>query len=156
LRMRERAFVFSLIGMSAADLVWLTDRCPGLRVTCDVSHAQLYLNAKLAEASATPSQLAIAVAFVKEHGVERSLPEYLDALAGRVFESHLSNAEGLLGEGLPYDQGVIDLDLAVASLLPTAKFIVTEPIEPDANQGTLMREMAQRIFAIRNRTDEGA
>src|SRR5690606_25970713 len=35
LRMRESAFVYSLIGMAPTDLVYFADRLTGLKVTCD-------------------------------------------------------------------------------------------------------------------------
>lgn len=149
LRMREGAFVFSLIGMAPADLVYFADRLTGLKVTCDTSHAQLYLNALSTKAEDVPADLAAIVAFVQERGKPMSLPEYVHALGDRIFEAHVSNAEGLLGEGLAYDSGVADLDAAAHELLKVADYLVTEPIEPDPNEARLMRQMAERLMAVR-------
>src|SRR5438874_5574836 len=63
LRMRESRYLYTPIGMSPEDVVWLLDRTPGLQATLDVSHAQLYVNARaqaaLGTASAEPAVEAL-------------------------------------------------------------------------------------------------
>src|SRR5713226_172954 len=49
LRMRRNDFAFTPIGMASADLRWLVERLPGLRLLPDTSHAGLYLNARRLE-----------------------------------------------------------------------------------------------------------
>lgn len=154
-RMREARFAHSLIGMSPDDLLYFADRLPGLRLTCDTSHAQLYLNALAAEPSGLPPELAAVVRYVAGSSRARSLLDYVELLGPRILEAHVSNAAGLLDEGLPYDQGDADLDEAVARLLVWADFLVTEPIEPDPNRGERMREVARRIGAVRARAAAG-
>ncbi len=46
LRMRESRYLYTPIGMSPEDMVRLLDATPGLHATLDVSHAQLYVNAR--------------------------------------------------------------------------------------------------------------
>ena len=152
-RMRESAFVYSLIGMAAEDLLHYARRLPGLRLTCDTSHAQLYLNAAAAEPAALAPELAALVRFVADPTAPRSLAGYIDRLGDLVYEAHVSDAAGLLDEGLPYGEGVADLDDAVARLLPLARFLVTEPLEPDPEKAQQMREVARRIAAVRARVE---
>ncbi len=151
LRMRESRFVHSLIGMAAEDLIHFADRLPGLRLTCDTSHAQLYINAAAADAARLPPELAGIARYVATPEAPRSLAEYVERLGKRIYEAHISNAAGLLDEGLPYGEGEADLDDAVARLLRYARYLVTEPIEPQPDRADRMREVAARILAVRER-----
>jgi sugar phosphate isomerase/epimerase len=151
-RMRESAMVHSLIGMAPEDVVHFVDRVPGLRATCDTSHARLFLNALAAEPARQAQELRPVVEFAAGSSAARTLDEYIAQLGRRVYEAHIANAAGLLNEGLPYAEGEVDLDAALASLLQLAEFVVTEPIEPDPNRGDRMRAMAERIAAVRART----
>ncbi|MCL5111010.1 MAG: sugar phosphate isomerase/epimerase [Chloroflexi bacterium] len=155
-RMRESAFVYSLIGMAAEDLLHYAGRLSGLRLTCDTSHAQLYLNAAAADPEALAPELAAVARFVADPHAAGSLGDYLQRLGGLLYEGHVSNAAGLLGEGLPYDEGVADLDAAVARMLPVAEYLVTEPLEPDPNRAESMREVARRMAAVRQALTKGA
>jgi hypothetical protein len=154
-RMRESAFVYSLIGMAAEDLLHYAGLLPGLRLTCDVSHAQLYLNAVAARPDELAPELAAVARFVAEPRAPRSLLEYLARLGSLLYEGHIANAAGLLGEGLAYDAGEADLDAVVAKMLPVAEYLVTEPLEPDPNRGERMREVARRMAAVRRALAEG-
>ena len=46
LRMREARYLYTPLGMSPEDMVYFLDAVPGLQTTLDVSHAQLYVNAR--------------------------------------------------------------------------------------------------------------
>ena len=140
--------------MAARDLAYFATRLTGLRVTCDTSHAQLYLNALRYDGEAPPEFAGI-VEFTQGHGDDESLESYIRRLGPHLFEAHISNAEGLLGEGLPYAKGDIDLDSVVAQLLPVAQFLVTEPIERDPDKGLLMRETERFLLDARQRLASG-
>ena len=55
----------------------------------------------------------------------------MDELGPAAVVAHISDAHGLLGEGLPYGSGELDLDRAVARLGKHARFLVAEINEPD-------------------------
>jgi hypothetical protein len=147
LRQREGRFMRSPIGGPAEHLRWLTERVEGLRTTVDTSHAQLFLNCARG-ADGEYAELAAGTAALSP---VRTLPEYLAVLSGRIESAHVSDAEGLLGEGLPYGDGEADLDAAVEILLDEARWIVTETIEPDPNRSETMRTAEARIAALRAR-----
>jgi sugar phosphate isomerase/epimerase len=46
LRMREGRYLYTPLGMAPEDVRWFIDRVPGVMTTLDVSHAQLYVNAR--------------------------------------------------------------------------------------------------------------
>lgn len=144
-RMREGRFMHSIIGMEPADLVDLAGRVPGIRVTLDVSHAQLYLNAVNADRDEVPTEWQPLIAYIQSRALVRTLNEYITALGELPLEAHISNASGLCGEGLAYDEGDLDLDNVVLRLAGTVKYIVTETIEPDAATASRMREAQRRI-----------
>jgi sugar phosphate isomerase/epimerase len=150
LRMRESRYLYTPIGMSPEDVVWLLDRTPGLQATLDVSHAQLYVNARaqaaLGTVSTEPAVEAL-YAYLRHLPPVRGVERFVDALDGRLFEVHVSNAEGLLGEGLPYGEGDMDLDRLIRRLARIARFLVTETLEPDHDQATFMREAQARMTA---------
>jgi hypothetical protein len=132
LRQREGRYMRSPIGGPPEHVVWLTDRIEGLRATVDTSHAQLFLNC------------------ARVHGGEyATLAAATALLAGRVETAHVSDAEGLLGEGLPYGAGIADLDAAVGVFLREARWIVTETLEPDPDRSETMRAAESRIAALR-------
>ncbi|MDO8670468.1 MAG: hypothetical protein Q7O66_03445 [Dehalococcoidia bacterium] len=153
-QMRQSAFMFSGLGMEPGDLLYFTDRVEGLRITFDVSHARLYLNAVNARPGEAGGDLAKLVQYLAGNREVTSLEEYVKLLGNKLYEVHVSNAARLFDEGLPYDQGDMDLDLVMADLLPKAEFIVTETIEPDPNRATYMREAQERILAVRARLQE--
>ena len=191
LRMRESRYLYTPVGMSPEDLVWFLDQVPGLQATLDVSHAQLYVNARqqagdggqrtdhrpLAPdpqpltadpvtrdtASVTPpspnywagpgaaEQEAIAAlyAYLRHLPPITTVETFVDWLADRLFEVHVSNATGLLGEGLPYGDGDMDLDRLIARLSRLARYLITETIEPDHDQAVYMRDAQTRLVAAR-------
>ena len=90
---------------------------PGLRLTLDTSHAQLAVNA-LRGVPPPPAlpELAGPAAYYRERGAPggaATLHDYLSPLLPHVESVHVSNAAGLLDEGLPYEEGDADLDGAV-------------------------------------------
>ena len=149
-RMREGAQMHSSIGMEPADLVYFADNVDGLRLTLDVSHAQLYLNGANGRLASTEGMEQMAQTLQARRAAS-DLGEFIALLGDRIFEVHVSNAEGIWGEGLPYGQGELALDSVMARLLPLARYIVTETIEPDADNAALMREARERILAVRAR-----
>jgi sugar phosphate isomerase/epimerase len=145
LRMRESTFYYSSIGLAAEDLVWICERVPGLRATLDLSHAGLYLNCRqyargpqIAE-DAPPGAYDRLYRFVDDLPPVDDLLDYAGALAGHLETVHVANAQGLLGEGAPYDQGDFDLDLTVSALAPRVSFFVTETLERDHDRAVEMR-----------------
>ena len=172
-RQREATFMCTPIGMSASDLVFFARRFPGLKVTVDVSHAQLFLNglrigrgtvgSDMSDTSdvsgvsdrldrgkgqaLVPQGLEPLVGYLSSLGDEPTMDAYLSELDPYLFEAHISNARGLLDEGLPYGVGDMDLDRVAVRLSRSVHYLVTETIEPDANRGSYMREAQRRLEA---------
>lgn len=144
-QMREGRFMHSIIGMEPADLVYLSGQIDGIKVTVDVSHAQLYLNAVNAQPDQTRVEWRHLIEHIKRRAETSNIEQYLDALDGLVVEAHISNARGLCGEGLAYDDGDLDMDTVIARLSRMVRYLVTETIEPDASVATRMREAQRRI-----------
>jgi hypothetical protein len=146
LRMRRSDFSFTPIGMASADLRWLVERLPGLRLLPDTSHTGLYLNARTLQPD---PQYAWSVPL---RNYLRSLPEeapdlvgYMQSLAPHVENAQVSNAAGVLGEGLAYAEGDFDLDPAIRWLGQHAGHIVTETIEANNDDAVLMRDALRRM-----------
>ena len=151
LRMRESGFYYTAIGMPPQDMVELARAVPGVKVILDTSHAQLYLNVRHGTQEEVPGQdLSPLRRFVAEAPGVDSLDEYLDVLGATVIASHVANAAGLLGEGLPYGQGDIDLDRLLPRLAQQTSYLVTETLEPDNNRADLMREARARALLALN------
>ncbi len=149
-RMREGAFVYSAIGAAPADLRELADRFPALRFTLDVSHAALYLNwRRAASVSLEPVWRAVAE-FHRMVDDSVDLADVVRRLAERTLTVHVSNARGLLGEGLGYDEGDESLDAALAPLVGEVGYFVTETLEPDPDHASGMREAQRRLHSLRN------
>ncbi|MBV9545391.1 MAG: hypothetical protein JOY61_13560 [Chloroflexi bacterium] len=146
LRMRRSDYAFSPIGMASADLVWLCERVPGLKVLVDTSHAGLYLNARTADADATYAWSQQVLGFVRQlPGEPPDVLGYIRNFDGYLENAQISNASGLLGEGLPYAEGDVDLDACVRWLSGNAKHIVTETLEPDNDDAVFMRDALRRM-----------
>jgi hypothetical protein len=181
LRMRRDDFSFTPIGIASADLRWLVERLPGLRLLADTSHAGLYLNARRlkpdpayawsaplaqylrqlpAEAHGTAegaaahqaSRTAAGQAVPADTGVagqadhtDAGLVGYLDSLLPHVENAQISNAAGVLGEGLAYAEGEFELDPAIRWLGQHAQHIVTEPIEANNDDALAMRDALRRM-----------
>ena len=143
LRMRQGGLFYSAVGMPAEDLTWLCERAPGLRTTLDLSHAGLYVNCqRLAEAGATGVEGACEqlFAFVRTLPRLASVAEYAASLGDTLLTCHVSNAEGLLGEGEPYNRGDLDLDELIPRLACQARYFVTETLEADPEHASAMRQ----------------
>lgn len=151
-RMREGRFMTSSIGIVPSDLAYACRGVDGLFVTLDVSHAQLYLNVTaghaLDDSLEHQALLSPLVEGLRRQDEAQDIAEYADALAGLVKSVHLSNAIGLLGEGMAFDYGNIDMERAVRRLSREADFLVTETLEPDPNSAVHMREAQRRIAEV--------
>jgi hypothetical protein len=147
LRMRRDDFAFTPIGMASADFRYLVEWLPGLRVLVDTSHAGLYLNAR---------RLA------PDHGAAWSGPlrRYLDRLPEEPADligfmgafpnlenAQISDASGVLGEGLAYGEGELDLDPAIRWLGAHVGHIVTETLETNNDDAMHMRAALRRARA---------
>ncbi len=95
-----------------------------------------------------PAGFAWIVEGLRRQDEAQDIAEYADALAGLVKSVHLSNAIGLLGEGMAFDYGNIDMERAVRRLSREADFLVTETLEPDPNSAVHMREAQRRIAEV--------
>jgi hypothetical protein len=146
LRMRRADFAFSPIGMPSADLVWLCEQVPGLKVLVDTSHAGLYLNARRSRSLAQYAWSEPVLRFVR--GLPPEAPDvlgYLQSFGPYLENAQVSNAAGLLGEGLAYAEGEIDLDACVRWLSTTTRHVVTETLEPDNDDAVFMRDALRRM-----------
>ena len=145
-RMRRSAFIFTPIGVEPRDLVECVRAVPGLGLTLDTSHAQLAVNAFRGAPAGEP-HLARAAAFYRTLGGPGTLAAFVEPLLPWIVSAHVSNAAGLLDEGLPYDQGDADLDAAVRQLAAGARYFVTEPLDPDDDRAVLKRQIQARLAA---------
>jgi sugar phosphate isomerase/epimerase len=151
LRMRESGYYYSAIGMPPLDMTELAAAVPGVRVILDTSHAQLYLNVRCGVQESVPGQdLAPLRRFVAEAPGVDTIDEYVDVLGNSPIASHVANAAGLLGEGLPYGQGDLDLDRLLPRLARRVEYLVTETLEPDNDRADLMREARERALLALN------
>jgi hypothetical protein len=148
LRMRRADFAFTPIGMASADLCHLVEQVPGLRVLPDTSHAGLYLNARRLPSHPEYAWSAPLKRYLDE------LPPEADTLVGymaalpNVENAQISNASGVLGEGLAYCDGDYDLDPAIRWLGAHVRHIVTETIEANNDEALLMRDALRRMRAV--------
>jgi hypothetical protein len=146
LRMRRSDFSFTPIGMASEDLRWLVERLPGLRVLPDTSHAGLYLNARRLAPDPAHAWSAPLSSYLNELPDEApDLVGYMQSLAPHVENAQISNASGVLGEGLAYAEGDFDLDPAIRWLGQHARHIVTEPLEASNDDAVLMRDTLRHM-----------
>ena len=80
-------------------------------------------------------------------GATATLLNYLKNLPN-VENAQVSNAHGILGEGLAYGQGDFDLDPAIAWLGAHVKHIVAETIEASNDDAILMRDALRRMRMV--------
>jgi hypothetical protein len=80
-------------------------------------------------------------------GAAAALVQYLKNLPN-VENAQVSNAQGILGEGLAYGQGDFDLDPAIAWLGTRANHIVAETIEASNDDAILMRHALRRMRMV--------
>src|SRR3954447_21542814 len=121
LRMRTGGVFLSPIGGHWRDLVEWRERVPELGFTIDTSHAALFRSF----ATVYPGL------FAHPWDEELELDRYVEELGAHAEGAHISDAHGLLGEGLPYGSGELDLDPVVRRLGELVPFIVAEINETD-------------------------
>ena len=130
LRMRTGGIYLSQVGGHWRDLSEWRGRIPELAFTLDTSHAALFRSF----ASAYPAFFEV------ERPEELELARYVAELGAATRVAHVSNARGLLGEGLPYGSGELDLDPTVRRLGEVVPYIVAEINEPDPARSVEMRK----------------
>ncbi|HEY3062995.1 MAG TPA: hypothetical protein VGL99_28820 [Chloroflexota bacterium] len=148
LRMRRGDFAFTPIGMCAADLIWMSERVRGLRVLVDTSHAGLYVHAR-AGATDTHAWVEPLRSYVQQLPEDGStVLDYVQGFGPYLENAQVSNASGLLGEGLPYAEGDVALDPVIAWLGAHTRHIVTETIEPNNDDARYMRDALRRMRSV--------
>jgi hypothetical protein len=148
LRMRRSDFVFTPIGMASADFRWLVEWIRGLRILVDTSHAGLYLNARRQPPDPKHPWSERLSAYLAELPEEPAdLTQFL-GMFPNLENAQVSNASGVLGEGLAYGEGDFDLDPTIAWLGEHARHIVTETLESNNDDAVQMREALVRMRAI--------
>lgn len=145
-RMREAAFVFSPIGVAPSDLATVGEWYPLLRFTVDTSHAALYQSWRRVPLGDVDPALRAVARFCRLGDESHDLGGYLARTADRALTVHVSNAAGLLGEGLGYAAGSEDLDRALLPLVGVVPYFVTETLEADDDHAEGMRD-AQAALA---------
>jgi nucleoside-diphosphate-sugar epimerase/sugar phosphate isomerase/epimerase len=130
LRMRTGGVFLSQVGGHWADLLAWRSRIPALGFTIDTSHAALFRSF----ASAYPALLGASA----DEPLE--LERYIEELGPGAQVAHVSDAHGLLGEGLPYGAGELELDPIVRRLGELVPYIVAEINEPDPGRSTEMKK----------------
>jgi nucleoside-diphosphate-sugar epimerase len=131
LRMRTGGVFVTKIGGHWRDLLHWRERIPELGFTLDTSHAALFRNF----AAAYPSL------FDLDSDDELDLARYVEELGPASEVAHVSDAHGLLGEGLPYGSGELrnELDPAVRRICELVRYVVAEINEPDPGQSPDMK-----------------
>jgi nucleoside-diphosphate-sugar epimerase/sugar phosphate isomerase/epimerase len=135
LRMRSGGVYLSPVGGHWRDLLAWQERVPALGFTIDTSHAALFRSF----AAAYPGLWGL----TSEDELE--LERYVAELGPHAEVTHVSDAHGLLGEGLPYGDGELDLDAAVRQLAGHVRFMVAEINEPDQARSPAMKAGYRRI-----------
>ncbi|MBD0329413.1 MAG: polysaccharide biosynthesis protein [Thermoleophilia bacterium] len=135
LRMRTGGVYLSPVGGHWRDLLRWRERVPALRFTLDTSHAALFRSF----AAAYPSLFDLA----GEDALE--LDRYVEELGPHAEVAHVSDAHGLLGEGLPYGDGELELDPVVERLARLVRYVVAEINEPDPARSENMKAAYRRI-----------
>jgi hypothetical protein len=133
--------------MASADFRYIREWVPGLRTLADTSHAGLYLNARR-----LPPDPAHAWSGPLRQYLDQLPPEPEDlvgfmAALPALENAQISNASGLLGEGLRYGEGEYDLDPAIVWLHQHTQHIVTETLEADNNVAENMRDALRGMRA---------
>ncbi len=135
LRMRVGGLFLSEIGGHWRDLLRARELVPELGFTLDTSHAGLFRNF----VAAYPSLFGLTSA------EELDLMRYVRELEDEIEVGHISDAHGLLGEGLPYGGGELELDPVVSLLARSARFLVAEVNEPDPGRSPAMKAAYRAI-----------
>jgi len=155
-RMREGRYLVSTEGLGPEDLVFYLERVPGLRLTLDLSHAGLFVNAvgmawglkAVPEGELRNPVVAGLLASLRRRYRPLTLDGYVEAVRAYLLTVHISNAAGLLGEGLPYRAGCYDLDGPLRRLRAFVRYFVTETIEPDPERAVYMRQVQARLVEL--------
>jgi hypothetical protein len=146
LRMRRADFSFTPIGMASADLLWCAEQVPGLRILPDTSHAGLFLNARRLAPDPSYAWSATLADYLQQLPQEApDLPGYVQSFMPYVENAQVSNAAGVLGEGLPYAEGELDLDPVIRWFGNYTRHIVTETIESRNDDAITMRDALRRM-----------
>jgi len=138
LRMRVGGLFLSQVGGHWRDLRRWHARVPALRFTFDTSHAALFRSF----AAAYPSLFGL------DSDEELDLARYVEELAPSLEVAHVSDAHGLLGEGLPLGDGELDLDPVVRRLGELCRYVVAEVNEPDPARSPAMKAGYRRIERV--------
>ena len=138
LRMRTGGVYLSSVGGHWRDLLVWRERVPSLRFTIDTSHAALFRSV----AAAYPSL------FDLTSDDELELERYVEELGPAAEVAHVSDAHGLLGEGLGYGDGELALDPIVARLGELVPFVVAEINEPDHRRSPNMKSAYAAIERV--------
>jgi len=129
LRMRTGGVFLSQIGGHWRDLLEWRERISELGFTIDTSHAALFRSF----AASYPALFGLA------SDEELALERYVEELGPAAEVAHVSDAYGLLGEGLPYGEGELELDPVVRRLGQLVPFMVAEINEPDHARSANMK-----------------
>jgi nucleoside-diphosphate-sugar epimerase/sugar phosphate isomerase/epimerase len=129
LRMRKGGVYLSPVGGHWRDLLHWRSRVPELRFTVDTSHAALFRSF----AASYPTLFGLA------SEDELDLARYVEELGPHAEVAHVSDAHGLLGEGLPYGRGELDLDPVIRRLAELVPYVVAEIAEPDHRRSEDMK-----------------
>ena len=148
-RMRESAFVFSAIGTTPDDLLAVHDLVPDVRFTVDVSHAALAVNWQNVALSDVVPDLRPVATYARAIATAMDLTAWVASAADLTTTVHVSNASGLLGEGLGYAEGDENLDRTLKTLVGSVPYFVTETLEVNPEHATGMRETQSRLQALR-------
>lgn len=136
LRMRSGGVFLSPVGGHWRDLLAWRRRIPAIGFTFDTSHAALFRNF----AGAYPSLFGLD----GDEGLE--LERWVQELGDGLRVAHVSDARGVLGEGLAYGAGEEDLDAIVAPLAAgAAEYLVAEIAEPDPATSAQMKHAYREI-----------
>src|SRR5215468_987061 len=135
LRMRTGGVFFSPIGGHWRDLLDWRERFPELGFTVDTSHAALFRSF----ATVYPGLFGL------DSAEDLKLERYVEELGPHAEVAHVSDAHGLLGEGLPYGAGELDLDPVVRRLGEQVRFVVAEINEPDPARSVDMKRAYRAI-----------
>jgi nucleoside-diphosphate-sugar epimerase len=135
LRMRVGGVFWSQIGGHWEDLRRWHARVPELRFTFDTSHAALFRT----------FAAAYGTLFGVDSDEDLGLERYVEELGPSLEVAHVSDAHGLLGEGLPLGGGELHLDPIVRRLGRLARFVVAEINEPDPARSPDMKAAYRRI-----------
>src|SRR5215211_2079861 len=141
LRMRTGGVYLSPVGGHWRDLLAWRERVPELGFTLDTSHAALFRN--FTAAYPTPFRLL--------SDEELELARYVEELGPDTEVAHVSDALGILGEGLPYGMGELDLDPVVARLSALVPYVVAEINEPDPDHSGGMKAGYRAVEALQPR-----